>query len=182
MSSSKKLHFVIQKHYTKTHHYDLRLQQDDLLLSWAVPKGPSLDPSVKRLAMRTPDHSLEYRHFEGVIPPESYGAGVVMIWDDGTYLPEIEISRGERKIIDDLEEADSIITSSLEQGELKFTLWGKRLKGSFALIKTKNFGPKNAWLLIKHKDAYSCNDYNIDVLADSVSSGRTMEEIIRLNG
>ena len=126
--------------------------------SWAVPKGPSLDNKVKRLAMRTENHPLDYRHFEGVIPEGEYGAGPVTIWDAGYYLPEVEVAKGVREQIKDKEKGNKVIEQGLDKGEIKFFLHGKKLKGSFALVKTKGFPPgkksENAWLLIKHADEF----------------------------
>lgn len=160
MRKSNSLVFVIQKHAAARLHYDFRLQIGDVMPSWAIPKGPTLDPTVKRLAMQTEDHDLEYRHFEGVIPEGEYGAGMVKIWDEGTYIPEIEIAKGVRKTVTDIDEGQKVMQEGLKKGEIKFQLFGKRLKGSFALVKTHGFGPKNAWLLIKHKDKYTKEGYD----------------------
>src|SRR5579863_6869535 len=134
------LHYVIQKHRATQLHYDFRLEFNGVLLSWAVPKGPSLDPSVKRLAMQVEDHPLEYGGFEGVIPEGEYGGGTVMVWDKGEWTPESE----------DIE-------SALQKGDLKFTLHGKKLNGSWVLVRTRGFGSKTgkSWLLIKHRDDFS---------------------------
>jgi bifunctional non-homologous end joining protein LigD len=131
--------FCVQKHLATQLHYDFRLEHDGVLLSWAVPKGPSLDPSHKRLAMQTEDHPLEYGEFEGVIP-EGYGAGVVMLWDRGTWQPEV----------DDVEAA-------LRKGDLKVRLHGYKLKGSWALVRTRGYGERSgrSWLLIKHRDEWA---------------------------
>ena len=154
---SKKLSFVVQKHDAKRLHYDFRLEVGGVMPSWAIPKGPTLDPSVKRLAMQTEDHPLDYRKFEGTIPEGEYGAGKVEIWDEGTYFPEIEISKGVRKTITDKKEGEKVMEEGLKKGEIKFFLNGKKLKGSFALVKTHGFPPgkTNAWLLIKHRDKYA---------------------------
>jgi bifunctional non-homologous end joining protein LigD len=132
------LFFCVQKHLASHLHYDFRLEWNGVLLSWAVPKGPSLDPTVKRLAMQTEDHPFDYGTFEGVIP-EGYGAGIVMLWDEGTWEPEQ----------DDVE-------ASFRKGDLKFRLNGYKLKGSWVLVRTRGFsGAENSWLLIKHRDEWS---------------------------
>jgi len=138
------LFFCVQKHLASHLHYDLRLEWNGVLLSWAVPKGPSIDSRDKRLAMHVEDHPIEYGTFEGVIP-EGYGAGIVMLWDVGTWEPEVDVDAAFRK------------------GDLKFRLNGYKLKGSWVLVKTRGFGPStgsgpaasNSWLLIKHKDDWS---------------------------
>jgi bifunctional non-homologous end joining protein LigD len=133
--------FCVQKHLASHLHYDFRLEHDGVLLSWAVPKGPSLDPATKRLAMHVEDHPVEYGEFEGVIP-SGYGAGIVMLWDKGTWTPEV----------DDVDAA-------LKKGDLKFTLEGFKLKGSWVLVRTKgggwSSGGDRSWLLIKHKDDWA---------------------------
>ena len=140
---SRAPYFCVQKHLASHLHYDLRLEIDGVLVSWAVPKGPSLDPSVKRLAMQTEDHPLDYGSFEGVIP-EGYGAGIVMLWDRGTWAPRV----------DDL-------PAALAKGDLKFTLDGYKLKGSWVLVRTRGGarpGERDdgrSWLLIKHRDDWS---------------------------
>lgn len=169
--------FVIHYHKTVRPHYDLRLEINGAMPSWAIPKGPTLDPTVKRLAMETTEHDMEYRNFEGSIPKESYGAGAVMIWDEGTYIAEQEIDTGVRKKITDSAEASDVMQHGLHKGEIKFILRGKKLKGSFALVKTKGFGPKNAWLLIKHKDLFCISEYDAKNFPKSTRSKRTIEEI-----
>jgi len=135
---SDELFFCVQKHLASHLHYDFRLEWNGVLLSWAVPKGPSLNPADKRLAMQTEDHPFDYGMFEGVIP-EGYGAGIVMLWDYGTWEPES----------DDVE-------ASFRKGDLKFKLNGYKLKGSWVLVKTRGYGgAPNSWLLIKHKDDWS---------------------------
>lgn len=134
--------FCVQKHLASHLHYDVRLEHNGVLLSWAVPKGPSIDPAVKRLAMHVEDHPIEYGDFEGVIP-SGYGAGIVMLWDQGTWTPEV----------DDVDAA-------LEKGDLKFTLGGYKLKGSWVLVRTKGArwaagGADRSWLLIKHRDDWA---------------------------
>ncbi|MDA4134968.1 MAG: DNA ligase [Thaumarchaeota archaeon] len=168
--------FVVQKHKATSLHYDFRLEIGGVMPSWSIPKGPTLDSGVKRLAMPTGDHDLEYRHFEGVLPP-GYGAGPVMIWDEGTYNPEIEVSKGTRREVTDAKEADEISIKSLKEGNVKFTLYGKKLRGSFALVRTKGFGGKESWLLIKHKDEHSEAGYDAKEFDRSAVSGRTIDEI-----
>lgn len=178
---SKKLVFVVHKHAATALHYDLRLEVDEVMPSWAIPKGPSLDNKVKRLAMKTEDHPLDYRHFEGVIPEGEYGAGPSMIWDTGYYIAEREISKGVREQIPDKTEGNQVMREGVEKGEIKFELFGKKLSGSFALVKTKGFpsgkAGKNAWLLIKHadssvKEGYDAKDYNFSAI-----SNKSLEEI-----
>ena len=169
--------FVIHKHRATRLHYDFRLQVGNTMPSWAVPKGPTLDPTMKRLAMKVNDHTMEYRKFEGVIPNGSVGAGPVMIWDYGTYIPEIENEDGSREKVEDKAMANQVMKKGLEKGEIKFFLNGRKIKGSFALVKTRMLGSKPAWLLIKHKDeyiqkAYDAKDYDI-----SEVSGLSLDEI-----
>ena len=142
---SDKLSFVVQRHKASRLHYDFRLEMDGVLKSWAVPKGPSLNAADKRLAMMVEDHPYDYKDFKGVIP-EGYGAGIVEIWDKGTYTPVDE----DGKLINEKE-----MRSALKAGNFKFELKGKKLKGGFALVKLKNDEKGNAWLLIKHKDRYA---------------------------
>lgn len=168
-----RLHFVIQKHAASRLHFDLRLELDGVMKSWAVPKGPSLDPSVKRLAMQVEDHPIDYNTFEGTIPQGEYGGGTVMLWDRGTYSSDTPASP---------EEEEDAIREGLKRGDLKISFHGDRLHGSFALIRMKfardrSSSSKPQWLLIKHRDESAAED---DVVADnmtSVESGRTMEEI-----
>jgi bifunctional non-homologous end joining protein LigD len=131
------LFFCVQKHLASHLHYDLRLEHHGVLLSWAVPKGPSINPADKRLAMHVEDHPIEYGTFEGVIP-DGYGAGIVMLWDEGTWEP----------LVDDVGEA-------LRKGDLKLKLNGVKLKGSWALIRTRGSGDGRSWLLLKHKDEWA---------------------------
>jgi len=164
---AKGLFFCVQKHLASHLHYDLRLEHNGVLLSWAVPKGPSLDPTTKRLAMHVEDHPYEYGTFEGVIP-EGYGAGIVMLWDQGTWAPQT----------DDVDAA-------LAKGDLKFTLDGYKLKGSWVLVRTGGryggYGGKDAarsWLLIKHRDEWS-GDLDIAEFAPrSVKSDGDFEDIL----
>jgi bifunctional non-homologous end joining protein LigD len=147
-----KLSFVIQRHKASHLHYDFRLEMDGVLKSWAVPKGPSLNPQDKRLAMMVEDHPYDYKDFKGVIPEGNYGAGIVEIWDSGTYT-SLE-NRENRK--DD----EKLLKAGLESGNLKFVLHGKKLKGEFALVRLKG-SDSNSWLLIKHRDKYAVDEpYN----------------------
>jgi len=157
------LFFCVQKHLASHLHYDFRLEHKGVLLSWAVPKGPSLDPKTKRLAMHVEDHPYEYGTFEGVIP-EGYGAGIVMLWDQGTWTPESED-----------------IDAALKKGDLKFTLDGYKLKGSWVLVRTGGRwggGGDRSWLLIKHKDDWA-GDVDIAEFAPrSVKSDGDFEDIL----
>jgi bifunctional non-homologous end joining protein LigD len=155
--------FVVQKHDARRLHYDFRLEIDGVLKSWAVPKGPSLNPADKRLAMQTEDHPLAYADFEGVIPEGQYGAGPVMVWDQGTFEPEGGLSAAQQ----------------VERGDLKFTLHGRKLRGGFVLVKVRKPQKEQGkpWLLIKHKDPYVDPGWNVDDHDGSVLSGRTLKEI-----
>lgn len=171
--AADQLHFVIQKHDASRLHYDLRLEMDGVMKSWAVPKGPSADPAAKRLAMQVEDHPVEYNTFEGTIPAGEYGGGTVMLWDNGIY--EIENSPS-----DDM---NSAAHDEYVRGELKIVFHGKRIKGSYALVRTKGMGgssSKPAWLLIKHRDEYA-HPESESVLTEryvkSVTTGRTMDHI-----
>jgi bifunctional non-homologous end joining protein LigD len=165
------LRFVIQKHAASHLHFDLRLELDGVMKSWAVPKGPSLDPSVKRLAMEVEDHPIDYNTFEGTIPKGEYGGGTVMLWDRGTY----------RADADDDGNDETAIRRGYRNGDIKFTLQGERLRGSWVLVRMRGRdrgSSKPQWLLIKHRDEEARDD--MDVVAEtltSVDTGRTMEEI-----
>lgn len=149
--SASKLSFVVQRHKATRLHYDFRLELDGVLKSWAVPKGPSLNPKDKRLAMMVEDHPYDYKDFAGIIPEGNYGGGIVEIWDNGTYA-DIENS--------DKVTAEKKLRAGLKDGNLKFQLFGKKLKGEFALVKLKG-KEDNSWLLIKHNDDYAINtEYN----------------------
>jgi bifunctional non-homologous end joining protein LigD len=166
-ATKQPLLYVIQKHRATQLHYDFRLEFNGVLLSWAVPKGPSPDPSVKRLAMQVEDHPREYASFEGVIPEGEYGGGTVMVWDAGEWSPESE----------NVEEA-------LRRGDLKFTLNGKKLHGSWVLVRTRGFSSKadKSWLLIKHRDRYAeAKDLTLEK-PRSVLSGMLLAEIAAKNG
>ncbi|HXF81012.1 MAG TPA: non-homologous end-joining DNA ligase [Usitatibacter sp.] len=172
--ASGPLLFVIQQHAATRLHYDLRLECDGVLKSWAVPKGPSLDPADKRLAMQTEDHPYGYASFEGVIPPKQYGAGEVIVWDCGVYSPDEPATR-----FADRDAAQREVREGLARGKLSFELRGEKVKGSFALVRTAK-DPKS-WLLIKHKDRFVTSD---DVAAKnrSVLSGATVEELVVVPG
>jgi bifunctional non-homologous end joining protein LigD len=166
---------VVQKHRATQLHYDFRLEWKGVLLSWAVPKGPSLDPSVKRLAMHVEDHPLDYASFEGVIPEGEYGGGTVMVWDQGTWIPEVPD-----------------VDAALAKGDLKFTLMGKKLRGSWVLVRTRGYGKSawqdssagsgRSWLLIKHRDEYASTE---DIAAEkprSAVSNKFLADIARAGG
>jgi bifunctional non-homologous end joining protein LigD len=153
--------FVVQKHAATRLHYDLRLEVDGVLKSWAVPKGPSLIPGDKRLAVQVEDHPFEYRKFEGSIPKGEYGGGEVIIWDQGTYAPEGNLSTREQ----------------LAKGELKFKLFGEKLRGSFVIVRLRKPGTKHEWLLIKHRDSFADDKWDAEKHAESVVSGRTLQDI-----
>jgi bifunctional non-homologous end joining protein LigD len=163
----KALIFVVQKHRATALHYDFRLEWKGVLLSWAVPKGPSLNPAVKRLAMEVEDHPIEYAKFEGIIPEGEYGGGTVMVWDSGTWTPE-----------------SPDVDAALRKGDLKFTLNGKKLRGSWVLVRTRGpyQGGRNTWLLIKHRDALATTDDVAETLPRSIVSDRLLIEIARDEG
>jgi bifunctional non-homologous end joining protein LigD len=158
--------FCVQKHLASHLHYDFRLEHNGVLLSWAVPKGPSLDPKTKRLAMKVEDHPLAYGEFEGVIP-EGYGAGIVMLWDRGTWAPEVED-----------------VDAALKKGDLKFTLNGYKLKGSWVLVRTSGRypgargGDGRSWLLIKHRDDWAGEIDITEFAPRSVKSDGDFEDIL----
>lgn len=166
--SSRGLRFVIQKHAATRLHYDFRLELDGVLKSWAVPKGPSLNTTDKRLAMMVEDHPYDYRNFEGIIPKGNYGAGTVIIWDEGNYL-----ALGSHTA----DESEKILRAGLKKGEIKFVLNGKKLKGGFALIKMHGRG-ENAWLLIKEKDSYVKN-VDITKKDKSVRSNKNLDQMAK---
>jgi DNA ligase D-like protein (predicted 3'-phosphoesterase) len=159
----KKKKFVIQKHAARALHYDFRLEVDGVLKSWAVPKGPSLNPKDKRLAIMTTDHALSYAHFEGVIPKGEYGAGVVMIWDKGTY-----------KNIKTKNEKQVSMKKCIKNGQIEVFLEGKKLKGGYSLIRMQ----EDNWLLIKMRDEYADARKNpVKSELRSAETGRTLNEI-----
>ncbi len=162
LGKGKQRRFVVQKHRATRLHYDFRLEMEGVLKSWAVPKGPSLDPADKRLAMQVEDHPVSYFDFEGTIPAGNYGAGTVMVWDVGTWEPLGDAA------------------ATLKKGNLKFRLDGQKLKGEFALVHIKSRRPDSKgteWLLIKHRDAYVQPGYDIDQYDYSVLTKRSLKEI-----
>jgi bifunctional non-homologous end joining protein LigD len=168
--------FVVQRHAATRLHYDFRLEMEGVLKSWAVPKGPSLDPADKRLAMQVEDHPVSYFDFEGTIPEGNYGAGTVMVWDVGTWEPLSPLPVNGEYVPGTEKEAAAMLAN----GDLKFRLKGKRLKGDFALvhIKARRPGSKgNEWLLIKKKDSDIVAGFDIDKYDASVLTDRTMAEI-----
>jgi bifunctional non-homologous end joining protein LigD len=156
--AKKELIFVVQKHAASHLHYDFRLEMNGVLKSWAIPKGPSMNPEEKRLAILVENHPYSYKDFEGTIPEGNYGAGTVIVWDNGSYTLDDENPK-----------------ESIKNGHLSFVLSGKKLKGAFTLVRMK-IKPKNAWLLIKNKDQYATDN---DILNEdkSVISNLTLEEI-----
>ena len=159
--------FVVQRHRARSLHYDFRLEIDGVLVSWAVPKGPSLDPNLKRAAFHVEDHPLDYYDFEGTIPAGAYGAGDVIVWDWGTFEPEATDDPG----------------GALEAGELKLVLRGDKLRGRFTIVKTRAWdggtgrSERESWLLIKKRDEFAVPGWDVEALAFSVLTGRTQEEI-----
>lgn len=160
-NNNKFLRFVVQHHDASSDHYDFRLEWKGVLLSWAIPKGPSFNPSDKRLAIQGENHPFKYRNFEGTIPEDQYGGGTVMIWDQGFW------------------ESSKDTSKALDKGEHKFELKGERLKGSWTLVKweEKSDEEQENWLLIKEKDGYAKKDDGISTFKRSVRTGRTMSEI-----
>ncbi|MBK9063998.1 MAG: non-homologous end-joining DNA ligase [Acidobacteria bacterium] len=160
--SGKGLAYVVQKHRATALHYDFRLEWNGVLLSWAIPKGPALDPAVKRMASHVEDHPLEYAAFEGIIPAAEYGGGTVMVWDRGTWTPE-----------------SPDVDAALKKGDLKFTLHGEKLKGSWVLVRTKGWGgsSKPSWLLIKHRDDFASDEDVAETRPRSVVSNRLLTQI-----
>lgn len=163
------LRFVVQKHKARQLHYDFRLEMEGVMKSWAVPKGPSLDPEDKRLAMMTEDHPFEYRKFEGVIPEGNYGAGPVIIWDEGSYTSLGAANSKETK---------KELLTGLHKGHITFVLNGKKLKGEFGLIKLRGENVKgNAWLLVKADDRYASKK-DVTKQDKSVKSKKTIEDLV----
>ncbi len=163
--SSKKNIFVVHKHNASNLHYDFRLEINGVLKSWAIPKGPSLNPKDKRLAIETEDHPIEYADFEGTIPEGEYGAGTVMVWDKGSFENKSEDKKKKKEISP---------KKAYDNGHLTFELKGKKLKGEFSLIKTKR---NNQWLLIKKNDSFADKKNNVLNENKSVMSNKTLEQL-----
>jgi bifunctional non-homologous end joining protein LigD len=156
---------VVQKHAARNLHFDYRLELDGVMKSWAVPKGPSYDPAVRRLAMEVEDHPIEYNRFEGTIPEDEYGGGTVMLWDRGTY--EAEGGGGPAEL-----------RAGYERGDLKVVLNGKRLQGGWVLVRMRRATTRPQWLLIKHRDEFATKKHDVvDEVVTSVATGRTLEQI-----
>lgn len=178
--------FVVQKHAASSLHYDFRLEMGGVLKSWAVPKGPSLDPADKRLAVKVEDHPLEYATFEGAIPEGEYGGGTVMVWDFGWWEPDLawvkEAQKGKRRGVPETAAAEAQPAAfnpeaALAAGDLKFVVHGEKLTGSWALVQMKGRGEKN-WLLLKHRDDSARPGVSITSEApDSVATGRSIDQI-----
>jgi bifunctional non-homologous end joining protein LigD len=167
---ASELIFVVQKHASSHLHYDFRLEMDGVLKSWAVPKGPSMNPAEKRLAIMVEDHPYNYKDFEGTIPEGNYGAGDVIVWDTGTYIVTDD---------DPSDKPESKANTNLQRGHLSFILKGKKLKGEFILVRLKT-KQENTWLLIKSKDQYAA-DKDILVQDKSVLSNRTIKNLKKKN-
>lgn len=159
--AGKRLRFVIQKHHASRLHYDFRLEADGVLKSWAIPKGPSLTPGERRLAMHVEDHPMDYRTFEGIIPKGNYGAGEVIVWDEGTY----ELSEGDDP------------AKEIGKGKIKFVMHGKKMRGEFTLVRIKGRGGESGdpWLLLKDHDEFADPGYDVEKDNKSVKTGRTVE-------
>ena len=175
-SSKSRLRFVVQKHDATQLHYDFRLEMEGVLKSWAVPKGPSLNPDDKRLAMMVEDHPYDYRTFEGTIPEGNYGAGTVMVWDEGTY----EALGFDNESVQDQEK---MLLAELKKGDVKIVLHGEKLRGAFGLVKMHKGGPgkdrgDNAWLLIKKKDE-KASRIDITKKDKSVKTNRSLDQIAK---
>jgi DNA ligase D-like protein (predicted 3'-phosphoesterase) len=174
-SKAKRRHprFSIQKHAATSLHYDLRLEVDGVLASWAVPKGPSLDPRDKRLAMRTEDHPMDYLEFEGVIPKGEYGGGPVIVWDRGVFENISETRRGKKMTL----------AEAIEAGDVKVFLLGEKLKGAYALVRTSKPGEREQWLLIKKKgEGADARRRPTSSQPESVLTGRTIEQVRKEEG
>ena len=162
-----KQRFVVQRHQATRLHYDLRLEIDGVLKSWAVPKGPSLNPKDKRLAVQTEDHPVKYIDFHGTIPKGNYGAGIMDIWDTGTFMP---VDENHKKI------TDKKAVANLAKGELKFLIKGQKLNGEFVLVRLK--GDEKNWLLIKHKDEFALDKYDSEKHLDYINKTEKATETV----
>jgi bifunctional non-homologous end joining protein LigD len=171
-SSAKGLRFVIQKHDASHLHYDFRLEMKGVLKSWAVPKGPSLNPADKRLAMMVEDHPYDYRNFEGIIPEGNYGGGTVIVWDEGIYEPMNGEGLSQK-------EKESLLLKQLYAGDLKIRMDGKKIKGNYALFRLKK--DEKSWLLVKKDDEYASEEEVIKQ-NKSVKSGKTLAQVAKQNG
>jgi bifunctional non-homologous end joining protein LigD len=171
-SSVKGLRFVIQKHDASHLHYDFRLEMRGVLKSWAVPKGPSLNPADKRLAMMVEDHPYDYRNFEGVIPEGNYGGGTVIVWDEGTYKPMNAEGLSAK-------EQEKLLLKQLFSGDLKISMHGKKIKGNYALFRLKK--EEKSWLLVKKDDDFASEEEVIKK-NKSVKSGKTLAQVAKQNG
>src|SRR5215203_5114230 len=173
-ASGAGLRFVVQKHDATRLHYDFRLEMEGVLKSWAVPKGPSLNPEDKRLAMMVEDHPYDYRTFEGVIPEGNYGAGTVIVWDEGTYEPA-GAGRLSKK------EQEDLLANALASGSLKITLYGQKVKGLYNLFKLRRGGGDQQWLLMKKEDPYAATT-DITQQDKSVKTGKNLAQVAAEKG
>ena len=175
VSKKESLTFVIQKHAASRLHYDFRLEIDGVMVSWAVPKGPSLNPADKRFAAMTEDHPMAYSSFEGIIPEHQYGAGEVIIWDRGVYSPDED----QEYSWDDKADANARMRAGLKKGKLSFYLKGEKLEGSWTLVRfgAGKKGKEKDWLLIKHHDEFEDVEQDITEQGASVVSGQTLEDM-----
>jgi DNA ligase D-like protein (predicted 3'-phosphoesterase) len=165
--------FTIQKHAATSLHYDFRLEVDGVLASWAVPKGPSLDPRDKRLAMRTEDHPMDYLEFEGVIPKGEYGGGPVIVWDRGVFENISETRRGVKMTL----------SEAIKKGDVKVFLLGEKVKGAYALVRTSKPGEREQWLLIKKRgEGADARRRPTSSQPESVLTGRTIEQVLKEEG
>src|SRR5205085_722032 len=177
LDPKKGFRFVVQKHRASHLHYDFRLEMEGVLKSWAVPKGPSLDAADKRLAMHVEDHPVSYFHFEGIIPPNNYGAGTVMVWDTGTWEPLKEDYSDHTK---NRAEREKKALAMLAKGDLKFRLHGEKLRGDFVLARMRSRRPGSRgteWLLIKKRDEHVAEPYDINQYDYSALTQRSLREI-----
>lgn len=170
------LGFVVHKHAARRLHYDFRIEVDGVLKSWAVPAGPSADPSVKRLAVMVEDHPLDYGSFEGAIPEGQYGAGQVIVWDRGNYWPEDPKDKDGRALTN-RDRAEEVVRQGLAKGRLSLQLRGEKMKGSWTLVRMRIRGNKENWLLIKHRDEYASTANDLLDQGSSVLSGLSVDDL-----